>query len=71
MDENQDNKASVRQRNHHYYGRVYPGIWLVLVGVIFLLNNFGYFQGEAWGKLWPLFLIIPGLFMLFRPRRND
>ncbi|MGH7249380.1 MAG: LiaI-LiaF-like domain-containing protein [Minisyncoccia bacterium] len=49
---------------------MFPGIYLLLVGVLFLLNNFGYFQGEAWGKLWPLFLIIPALFMIFRPRRT-
>jgi hypothetical protein len=61
--------ADYRRRNRHYYGRVYPGIWLLLVGLIFLLSNFGFFHGNTWGKLWPLFIIIPGLFMLLRPRR--
>jgi hypothetical protein len=58
-----------RRRNRHFYGWVQPGVWLILVGVFFLLSNFGLFNGDVWGKLWPLFIIIPGLFMLFRPRR--
>ena len=70
MNEDKENKDSYRERNRHYYGRMYPGAWLIIVGVIFLLNNFGYLQGEAWGKLWPLFIIITGLFMLLRSRRT-
>ena len=46
-------------------GSVYGGIWVVVVGVIFLLNNFGYFRGDAWGKLWPVFIIVSGLFIIF------
>jgi hypothetical protein len=62
----QDNKS----RRYWYYGSLYPGIWMLVIGIVFLLNNFGYLQGNAWGKLWPLFIIIPALFMIFRPRRR-
>ncbi len=67
--ENKESTDSRKNGNRDYYGRIYPGITLIIVGSIFLLNNFGYLQGEAWGKLWPLFIIIPGLFMVFRSRR--
>jgi hypothetical protein len=64
-----NNKDSNRRSNWHTYGRVYPGIWLIIIGGVFLLNNFGFIQGQAWGKLWPLFIIIPGVFMIL-PRRR-
>ncbi len=66
MNEDKENKDSCRNSRRHFHGRVFPGIWLIVIGGIFLLNNFGYLQGEAWGKLWPIFIIIPGLFMIFR-----
>jgi hypothetical protein len=65
----QDPDGNYRRRNRRFYGWTYPGIWLILIGLIFLLSNFGFFHGNTWGKLWPLFIIIPGLFMLLRPRR--
>ena len=74
MDENKENREkesddSFKRRNSFFYSRVYTGIWLIVIGVFFLLQNFGFLQGDVWGKLWPFFIIIPGLFMLFRPRR--
>lgn len=57
-----------KRRNHYWYGSMIPGVYVLVVGVLFLLNNFGFFQGDAWGKLWPLFIIIPALLMLYRPR---
>jgi hypothetical protein len=70
MNDEQENKDSYRKRNRFYYGRVYPGIWLIIIGVFFLLSNFGYLNGEVWGKLWPLFIIIPGVFMVLRSRQD-
>ena len=64
------NNDSNRQRNYHFYGRIYSGVVTIVVGIIFLLNNFGFIHWNAWGKLWPLFVIIAGIFMLLRPRRN-
>ena len=40
-----------------------PGIILVIIGTIFLLNNYGFTNFDI-GKLWPLFLIVPGIMML-------
>ncbi len=71
MDENKEKESedSYKRRNRLFYGRTYPAIWLIIIGLFFLLNNFGYLHGEVWGKLWPVFIILPGLFLLLRPRR--
>jgi hypothetical protein len=37
-------------------------IWVVLVGVMFLLSSFTRF---GWGKTWPLFIIVAGLMTFF------
>jgi hypothetical protein len=71
MNDEQENKDSYQKKNRYYYSRVYPAVWLIVIGFFFLLNNFGYLSGDVWGKLWPLFIIIPGVFMLLRPRRGD
>lgn len=68
--DNKNNEEKTCGGHRSYYGRIYPGIWMVIIGIIFFLNNFGYLQGEAWTKLWPLFIIIPGLAMIFSPRRH-
>jgi len=44
-------------------GRILPGIILVFLGTAFLLNNYGFTNFDI-GKLWPLFIIIPGLFII-------
>jgi TM2 domain-containing membrane protein YozV len=36
-------------------------IWVILVGVIFLLSNFTRY---SWGHVWPLFIIVAGVMML-------
>ena len=65
----QDPNTDFRRRNRRFYRWTQPGVWLIFIGILFLLSSFGVFHGEVWGKLWPLFIIIPGLFMIFRPRR--
>jgi len=37
------------------------GIFLLLIGVLLILANFGVIE-IAWDNLWPLFLLIPGIF---------
>jgi hypothetical protein len=67
--EEKENNDLYRERKRRYHRGFYPGVWLVIIGIIFLLKNFGYLQGEVWGKLWPLFLIVPGLLILFRSKQ--
>ncbi len=44
------------------------GIILVLIGVILLLQNTGVLEPGIWRIVWPLVIIIIGLFFVFRPR---
>ncbi len=67
MAENQSENIGSRR---HKYGRILPGSILLVLGIVFLLSNYGIIQGDIWGKLWPLFLIVPGLLILFGPDRN-
>jgi hypothetical protein len=41
-----------------------PGLFLLTLGIIFLLGNYGLVSFDI-GKLWPIFLIIPGATMLW------
>lgn len=49
---------------------ILPGIILVVLGMIFLLNNYGYTNFDI-GKLWPFFLIIPGIFIILGKSKED
>ena len=42
------------------------GATLIVVGVIFLLDNLGFLSSEAWKIIWPLVIIIIGIAMLFK-----
>jgi hypothetical protein len=45
-------------------GRITGGVMATLVGAIFLFDL-------DWGKVWPVFLIVPGLFMLFGLNKSE
>jgi hypothetical protein len=45
------------------------GMLLLVLGVIFLLSNYGYLHWFNFARLWPLILIGLGFIML--SRRND
>lgn len=56
-------KKAISYRRHG----LTTAILLILIGLIFLLNNFGVLSWSVWGiiwKVWPLFLILVGLEML-------
>ncbi len=40
------------------------GVALIVVGVVFLLQNLGYVTGEVWNVIWPAFIILIGISML-------
>lgn len=44
-------------------------MWLIIIGVFFLLANFGFFRAVHWGMWWPVLLI--GLGVLLISRRNQ
>jgi lia operon protein LiaF len=48
-----------------------PGILLIVIGILFLLRNFGFnlHLGELFATWWPLALVALGVGMLLKPRR--
>ena len=42
------------------------GLFLILIGAIFLLANLGFLWWWNWGTMWPTILIGMGLFILAR-----
>lgn len=56
-----------RHRRRGGRGGVFPGIAMIVVGVVFLLDRFDVVSfGRVW-QLWPLFLVWIGLVHLFKP----
>ena len=51
-------------------GRVAAGIFLILLGLLFLLQQFGVIQMDIIGKLWPLAIIVVGVMLVFGWSRN-
>lgn len=47
-------------------GRLAWGVVLLVLGLVFLLSNFGYGWWFGWGRWWPLILIAIGVAMLYR-----
>ena len=47
-------------------GRVFWGLFVLLIGVLLLLDNLGYLPSvNIWGLIWPLFLIAAGGWILW------
>jgi len=42
---------------------------LIVVGVVFLLKNLGLITGDIWGIIWPLILILFGVYVLLKNYR--
>jgi hypothetical protein len=60
-----------RARDDHGHGAWIPGLVLIAIGAIFLLNNFTDFHLDNW---WALFILIPAFGALgnfLRARRKD
>ena len=51
-------------------GSMYPAGLMIIIGVYFLLNNFGIVSGDSLSKLWPLLIIVPALISLFSLKRQ-
>lgn len=54
------------------YGTTYGAIFVILLGLYFLLQNFGLLP-DNWdiGKLWPLVLIVPGIVFLVNRTKDS
>ena len=42
------------------------GVILVIIGLFFLLNSFGWLWWFRWGYVWPVIVIAIGLLIIFR-----
>ena len=49
-------------------GNLWGGAILIIIGLYFLLRNLGFLGGLDFSLVWPVILIIVGLFLLFRKR---
>jgi len=47
---------------------MFIGLGILLVGIIFLLQNLGYIGGNVWQIIWPAIIIIAGLLIVFKPK---
>ena len=45
------------------------GFILIIIGIVFLLQNFGYISEGAWSIIWPAILIVIGLEIILK-RKN-
>ncbi|MBI3764521.1 MAG: hypothetical protein HY260_21990 [Chloroflexi bacterium] len=50
--------------------RFFWPIFLIVAGVLFMLDNFGLLPGSAWGWIWPLLLVSVGVNLLLRWNRR-
>jgi len=46
------------------------GLVLIVIGVVFLLQNLGYLSSDAWKIIWPIIIIVIGLGFLFKRSRT-
>lgn len=49
-------------------GRIFWGLLLILLGILFLLQN--YFSIDVWGVFWPVILVFIGLFLILKSSRR-
>jgi len=47
------------------------GIVIIVLGIIFLLQNYGLLPSAFWGTLWPLILIIIGLNIVIKKNKQN
>jgi hypothetical protein len=52
------------KRDHQTRGSITAGTLMMVIGLIFVLEL-------DWGRIWPVFLIIPGVFMLLGLNRPE
>ncbi len=47
------------------------GFILIIIGIVFLLQNFGYISEGAWNIIWPAILIVIGLEIILKRKNRD
>ncbi len=54
---------------HHHHDRFLWGLILIVIGILFLLDNLGYSIGSI-GKWWPVILVLIGIRLIFRSPKS-
>jgi len=49
---------------------MFLGLAILLVGVLFLLKNLGYISSNVWEVIWPCLVVVLGLAMIFRRKKD-
>jgi hypothetical protein len=49
---------------------MFVGVFLLALGVLFLLRNGGVIHGDAWDLIWPLLIVAFGVSILFKKRED-
>ena len=62
-----DVREATETRHHH---RNILGIALIILGIIFLLSNFGLFWWFRWGILWPLVVLAIGVLIILSTKKR-
>ncbi len=57
-------KGGIREKESKYAG-IYRGIFLMAIGVLFLLNNFGLLSFRFMKVYWPILLILLGGYLIY------
>lgn len=55
--------------NHHTQGTNWLGVGLILIGGWFFLQNFGFFRMVDFGRLWPVIIILAGVYFLVNKKK--
>ena len=50
-------------------GNIIWGSIVIVIGIIVLLENMGIISGSIWNYIWPLFIIVVGLSIIFHDRK--
>ena len=50
----------------HVHKKVFLGIWLLVLGVVFLLNNLGKVSDSFTGAAWPILVLILGAMFVMK-----
>lgn len=56
--------TAMKKRNNNFLG----GILLIVAGFIFLFDEYNLFDWLRFDRLWPIFMIIPGLYLIFKDK---
>lgn len=48
---------------------MFISLLFIVIGIVFLLKNLGVITGDVWGIIWPLILIVFGVYLTLKAHR--